>query len=106
MYLQVYALPLINSTTVPDARGGQQIIDTVRALIESKSWSGGDAYIGLMPGAIAVRQTDDVHRQIQKLLAALIDATRAGGFGNASVALKPRGATRGGTFGGSATKPK
>ena len=64
------SIPL-KAAVAADEKGSQQIVDTVRKLIEPKSWAEPDACIGLVPGAIVVRQTPSVHRRIQSLLNAI-----------------------------------
>ena len=69
-------------------------------LVEPQSWSKPDAYIGLVPSTIVVRQTPDVHCQIERLLG-------SGGLGLIYRTVPAAGANRvrspGGGFGGNSS---
>jgi len=96
--VQVYPL---KAAVAADEKASQQIVDTVRKLIEPKSWTEPEAYIGLVPGAIVVRQSASVHRRIQSLLNAIEYTTRGGGFQTAPAASAAPGAKNAtGTGGG------
>jgi len=64
--VRVYSLRLLS-----DEKENQQIVDMIRKLIEPKSWTDSNTYIGVVSGSIVVRQTPEVHRHIQNLLNAL-----------------------------------
>jgi len=75
----------IYSTATTDGKAAMQLIEIIRRLVEPKSWTDPDVYIGFAQGAIIVRQSPDVQRKVQHFLNALNgrDSHREfSGFGN------------------------
>lgn len=49
-------------------RTGEALIEMIRKLVAPETWNGADKFIGMASGALVVRQSESVHRQIQNLL--------------------------------------
>jgi hypothetical protein len=69
--VRIYPVPSATLKAVADEKTAEQLADMIRKLVEPKSWSEPDAYIGTVRGEIVVRQTPLVHYHIQSLLEAL-----------------------------------
>ena len=93
MVLRSYSLPKLTNE-----KEGEQVVDMIRKLIDPKSWTDADAYIGLVAGSIVVRQTPDVQFHIQHLLNAL-SLTPAASTSGTGIPASPVGASG---FGGGA----
>lgn len=97
--VRIYSLAsAIRSTATSADKQGEQIVEMIRKLIEPKSWSDPNAYIGLAADSIVVRQTPQVHRHIQNL----IDAFEAVPTSKSGTGAQPTVPVRGGGFGGGA----
>jgi hypothetical protein len=61
------------ATTHPSDTELQKLAEVIESVIEPASWqdSGGEGVIRAVNGVLVVRQTDEVHRQIRRLLRAL-----------------------------------
>jgi hypothetical protein len=72
--VRIYRVARASSAAAEDERAAEQLVDMIRKLIEPKSWSDPDVYIGAVRDEVVVRQTLAVHHRIQNLLDALDSA--------------------------------
>ena len=89
------------NTATLDGKVGPQVVGMIQKLVAPKSWSEPAAYIATVPGAIVVRQTPAVHRQIQELLIRL-GIGSVMNIANSGSGSRKKNASAGGGFGGGA----